>query len=102
MVEIGAVGDARNVMSAVQDGLQLVGVKLERVTPLGNGVVRLKVTGVVTLPVRTAAAPTVLGSPPGMRKSGAPTMPNVKLKPGGRTNRAKIAVLVIPPPTACI
>jgi hypothetical protein len=48
VVEPGAVPDAVNVTVAEHDGLQLAGVNGPAVTPVGSGVVMVKVAGVVT------------------------------------------------------
>ena len=48
VVDPGAVADAVRVTVAEHDGLQLEGVNALAETPVGSGVVMLKVTGVVT------------------------------------------------------
>jgi len=91
VVEAGAVGEAVRVTVAEHVGLQGLFVKAEAVTPAGNVVRMLKVTGVVTPEVMVAvavstppAAPSVIGKVEGEAV-------RVKLKPDW-TISVKVAV----------
>src|SRR5713226_8289411 len=102
VVEPGAVADAVRVTVAEHDGLQLAGVKALAVTPVGNTVVILKVTAVVTPATRVADAVSIPPAPPPTIVRDAGVAARLKSKPAGVTTRLKVAVLVTPPPTAWI
>ncbi len=90
--DAGAVADAVKVTVALQVGLQGLFENTEAVTPLGNAVRMLKVTGVVVAPVANVAvpvstppaAPSVIDSVDGLAAS-------VKSK-NPETTRVKVAV----------
>src|SRR5713101_2569182 len=102
VVEPGAVADAVSVTVAEHDGLQLAGVKALAVTPVGNTVVILKVTAVVTPATRVADAVSIPPAPPPTIVNVAGVAARLKSKPAGVTTRLKVAVRVTPPPTAWI
>ncbi len=100
MVEPGAVADAVKVTVAEQVGLQLAGVNTLAVTPVGRTVVILNVTALGTPATRVAdAVSTPPAAPPTIVK-GAGVATKLKLNAAGVTTRLKVAVLVMPPPTA--
>jgi len=100
VVEPGAVADAVKVTVAEQVGLQLAGVNTLAVTPVGRTVVILNVTALGTPATRVAdAVSTPPAAPPTIVKvAGVAT--KLKLNAAGVTTRLKVAVLVMPPPTA--
>src|SRR6266446_5027026 len=100
--ELGAVADAVRVTVAEQDGLQLAGVNALAVTPVGNAVVMLKVTAVETPAVRVAVAVSTPPAPPLEIGRVEGVAARLKLNAAAVTVNVKVAVLVTPPPTACI
>src|SRR6266536_5623962 len=102
VVEEGAVADAVRVTVAEHDGLQLAGVNALAVTPVGNTVVMLKVTAVVTPETNVAVAVSTPPAPPPVIDRVAGVAAKLKSNPAGVTTRLKVAVFVTPPPTAWI
>ena len=100
VVEPGAVAEAVRVTVAEHDGLQLAGVNALAVTPVGNAVVMLKVTAVVTPETRVAETVSTPPAPPPTIVRVAGVAARLKSKPAGVTTRLKVAVCVTPPPTA--
>jgi hypothetical protein len=98
--ELGAVAEAVNVTVALQDGLQLAGVKAEAVTPVGRVVVMLKVTAVETPAVNVAVAVSTPPAPPPVIARVEGVAARLKLNPAAVTVKVKVAVWVTPPPTA--
>jgi hypothetical protein len=100
--ELGAVADAVRVTVALQDGLQLAGVKALAVTPVGNAVVMLKVTAVETPAVNVAVAVSTPPAPPAAIDRVEGVAARLKLKAAAVIVKVNVAVLVTPPPTAWI
>jgi len=81
VLEAGAPAEAVNVTVAEQVGLQLVGVNALAVTPVGSGVVMLKVTGVVVPDTSVAVAVSIPPGPPALIVRVAGVAARLKLKP---------------------
>ena len=81
VLEAGAPADAVNVTVAEQVGLQLAGVNALAVTPVGSGVVMLKVTGVVVPDTSVAVAVSIPPGPPALIVRVAGVAARLKLKP---------------------
>ena len=90
--ELGAVADAVKVTVALQDGLQLAGVKADAVTPVGRAVVMLKVTGVVAPAVKVAVAVSTPPAPPPVMASVDGVAARLKLNPAAVTANVNVAV----------
>ncbi len=95
-----AVADAVRVIAAEQVGLQVEGVNALAVTPIGSGVVMLKLTGVVILDTRVADAVSTPPAPPVTIVSVAGAVARLKSEVQLQTAKLKVVVRVIPPPTA--
>jgi len=101
VVEPGAAADAVSVTVVEHDGLQLVGVKALAVTPIGSGVVMLKLTVEVAIPaVRVADAVSTPPAPPPTIVSVVGVAARLKSNAGQSTTRLKVVVRVTPPPAA--
>src|SRR5712692_9832471 len=100
VVEPGAVAEAVRVTVAEQVGLQLAGVNTLAVTPVGNTVVMLNVTAVVTPATRVAVAVSIPPAAPPVIDRVVGVAARLKSNPAGVTTRLKVAVRVTPPPTA--
>ncbi len=88
----GAVADAVKVIMAEHDGLQLAGENALAVTPVGSGVVMLKVTGEVVAPVASVAVPvSTPPAPPAVSESVDGLAASVKSKKP-ETTRVNVAV----------
>ena len=90
--ELGAVADAVRVTVALQDGLQLAGVNTLAVTPVGNAVVILKVTAVVTPAVNVAVAVSTPPAPPPVMANVAGVAARLKLNAAAVTVKVNVAV----------
>src|SRR6266702_8344658 len=100
VVEPGAVADAVKVTVAEHVGLQLAGVKVLAVTPVGRMVVILNVTALGTPATRVAEAVSTPPAAPPTIVRVAGVAARLKSNAAGVTTRLKVAVRVTPPPTA--
>ncbi len=96
------MADAERDTVAEHVGLQLAGVNVLAVTPLGKALAIAKLTGVVVPASRVAEAVSTPLAPPRTMVSVEGEAARLKSEVQSQTTTLKVAVLVTPPPTACI